>query len=105
MNGINSAKNGCSYIVMSDRTGTFYRTSNVAGSTAKFFCKNAATGIVEQYTVEVTPSTWTAEGKFVRAVTAEVDVAMCEKHIAIVAKKRERAAKWRAQQAKKEAGK
>ena len=105
MNGINSAKNGCSYIVMSDRTGTFYRTSNVAGSTAQFFCKKAATGIVEQYTVEVTPSTWTAAGEYVFPVTTEVDVAMCEKHIAIVAKQRVRIAKWHARQAKKEAGK
>ena len=104
MTGVNHAKNGCSYIVMRDHTGWAVNT-NVRGDLAQFFCKKEATGTVEQYRVEVSPATWTAEGKYVLAPTALVDVRMCEKHIKTVAGQRARIAKWEARQAKKEAGK
>lgn len=99
MTGVNHAPNGCSYIVMRDHTGWAVNT-NVRGDTAKFFCKKAAVGVVEQYKVEVSPATW-VDGKYVLPPTALVDVRMCEKHIKTVAGQRARAAKWEARQAKK----
>ena len=99
-NGINSAKNGCSYIVMSDRTGMNFRNSNMAGNTAKFFCKQAATGVVERYPVEVTAYYFDKDRKFVDAVYDRRDVNMCDKHIALVAKQRAKSAARAAKQAK-----
>jgi ribosomal protein S17E len=99
INGINSAKDGCSYIVMSDRTGTNFRTSNVAGHTAKFFCKQTGTTTVEQYPVEVTAWHFDSNGKMVDAVWTRADVTMCEKHARIAEKKLRAIAKAKAQRA------
>jgi hypothetical protein len=86
MNGINGK--GCSYIVMSDRTGNNFRNSNLAGQHAKFFCKQASTTTVEQYGVEVTPAHYGADKIWVDAVWQKHDVQMCDKHASLVAKRR-----------------
>lgn len=86
MNGINTK--GCSYIVMSDRTGNNFRNSNLAGNHAQFFCKKAATTTVEQYPVEAIPAHFNADKIFVDSVYEKHDVQMCDKHAALVAKRR-----------------
>ena len=90
-NGINA--NGCSYIVMSDRTGNGFRNSNLAGNHSQFFCKKAATTIVEQYPVEAIPGHFGADKIWVEAVWQKHDVQMCDKHSALVAKRRAARAK------------
>jgi hypothetical protein len=91
MNGINA--NGCSYIVMSDRTGNNFRNSNLGGNHSQFFCKKGATTTVEQYPVEVVPGHFGANKIYVEAVWQKHDVQMCDKHAALVAKRRAARAK------------
>ena len=99
INGINSAKDGCSYIVMSDRTGLGFLRSDLAGHVSQFFCKQTGTTVVEQYPVEVTAWHWGADKKPVEAVWTRADVMMCEKHARIAEKKLRAIAKAKAQRA------